>query len=407
MAEITLSKIEISNYRSCVSTKFEPNKNLSVLIGRNGSGKTNILSAIQLLGGLLHTRASLYYKNTESNAFLSDSELKATFHYNGNPIIYEAQISITNNDRNEDEIISSRESWYLHSITGRRKKIRVPLNILHDYASSRRHLFEPLKNFLESNYPHANSSEVFQTLLEIKDFVKSISYYSASVFTNPSNCPISFEVESEMGARRGISISGHKKFLYDLYTSYKSKTSNYEQFIDIIGQNGLNLVDEIKFQEIETSSATYKVAIGGRLISKEKKNNIIIPNFHISDNSLSPSQLSEGTFRILALIFYIITDKSKIMLIEEPEVCIHHGLLSSIIQLIQSLSSEKQIIVSTHSDQLLDQLELNKVFRVTKSNEGTEVSTLKNSLSPEELAELKSYLRDVGGLGEYWKHGDL
>lgn len=95
------------------------------------------------------------------------------------------------------------------------------------------------------------------------------------------------------------------------------------------------------------------------------------------------------------------------MLIEEPEVCIHHGLLSSIIQLIQSLSSEKQIIVSTHSDQLLDQLELNKVFRVTKTNEGTEVSTLKNSLSPEELAELKSYLRDVGGLGEYWKHGDL
>ncbi|HEP9524617.1 TPA: AAA family ATPase, partial [Pseudomonas aeruginosa] len=144
-----------------------------------------------------------------------------------------------------------------------------------------------------------------------------------------------------------------------------------------------------------------------RLISKEKKNNIIIPNFHISENSLSPSQLSEGTFRILALIFYIITDKSKIMLIEEPEVCIHHGLLSSIIQLIQSLSSEKQIIVSTHSDQLLDQLELNKVFRVTKTNEGTEVSTLKNSLSPEELAELKSYLRDVGGLGEYWKHGDL
>jgi len=44
---------------------------------------------------------------------------------------------------------------------------------------------------------------------------------------------------------------------------------------------------------------------------------------------------------------------------------------------------------------------------LSTSNEGTEVSTLKNSLSPEELAELKSYLRDVGGLGEYWKHGDL
>lgn len=406
MPEISISSFEIKNYRSCVSTKFEPNKELSVLIGRNGSGKTNILSAIQLLVGLMHSRSS-YYRRTENNSFLSDSEIKVVFIYDGKPITYEATISITNNDRNEDEIIRSRESWYLYSITGRRKKIGVPLSILSDFSIARNELLTPLSSFIRSQYPDVSSADVIDVLVNIKDFISSISYYSASVFTNPANCPISFEVESELGARRGISISGHKKFLYDLYSSYKSKSASYEQFIDLVGRDGLGLVDEIKFQEIETSSATYKVAVGGRVISKEKKNNIIIPNFQIFGNSLSPSQLSEGTFRTLALIFYIVTDSSKLMLIEEPEVCIHHGLLSSIIELIKTLSHDKQIIVSTHSDQLLDQLLIDSVFRVVKSEEGTSVSALKKSLSPEELAELKSYLRDVGGLGEYWKHGDL
>jgi len=96
------------------------------------------------------------------------------------------------------------------------------------------------------------------------------------------------------------------------------------------------------------------------------------------------------------------------MIIEEPEVCVHTGLLNSIIELIKVYSKEKQIIISTHSDSVLDQLDLENVYTVRRtSDEGTVVKSLVKSLRGTDLLALKEYLETEGSLGEYWKHGDL
>ncbi len=55
------------------------------------------------------------------------------------------------------------------------------------------------------------------------------------------------------------------------------------------------------------------------------------------------------------------------MILEEPEVCIHHGLLDSILDLILESSEKKQIIISTHSDFVLDKLDPENVFMVTNN----------------------------------------
>ena len=159
---------------------------------------------------------------------------------------------------------------------------------------------------------------------------------------------------------------------------------------------------------MQTSSIEYSVRSGGNVFQKKKEKILVIPQFHIGKNALSPNQLSEGTFKTITLLFYLITETSKILMIEEPEVCVHHGLLSSIVELIKLYSRNKQILISTHSDFLLDEVQPENVYRVSNTPEsGTTISHITKSMSSSELKALHEYLQKEGNLGEYWRHGGI
>ncbi|MDR7296214.1 ABC-type lipoprotein export system ATPase subunit [Pelomonas aquatica] len=404
-----ITNISIKNYRSCISTAFTPNSELTVLIGPNGSGKTNVLSAIRLLPALMSIRPRhLVSQELPGSA----SELRVAFDVDGISVIYAAKIQIVTNEKNQDEILTSNESWYMPAVTGRRRRIGVPSSFLADLfqevSSSHWQGTKRRSHFSEFLLGNGITTEALPILEKIIRHISRISYYSASQFTNPGSSPISFEVEGEDKRRIGISITGHKRFLFDLYQERRSKSKNYDQYAQLVGPDGINLVEAIDFNEIQTSSSNYSVMTGGKVLKKEKTNLLVVPSFKIAGNVLSPSQLSEGTFKTLALILYLVTDRSSILMIEEPEVCVHHGLLSSIIELISIYAKEKQIFISTHSDSVLDKVGIENVFQVRRSKDrGTEVSSIHKRMKARELSALKSYLLNEGSLGEYWKHGDL
>jgi predicted ATPase len=168
------------------------------------------------------------------------------------------------------------------------------------------------------------------------------------------------------------------------------------------------LVDKITFREIRTSSTEYSVQVGGKIERRRAEKVLVIPQFRRGKNILSPNQLSEGTFKTLALLFYIITEESTALLLEEPEVCVHQGLLSSILELIKKYSMEKQMIVSTHSDYVLDHVKPENVLSVKADPvDGTVVRHLRKTMSKKEYEALRYYLGHEGNLGEYWREGGL
>ena len=149
-----------------------------------------------------------------------------------------------------------------------------------------------------------------------------------------------------------------------------------------------------------------EVKSGGKIKKIEKNRQLIIPQILIDKVELSPNQLSEGTFKTMALAFYLITDENELILIEEPEVCVHHGLLDSIVSLIVSQSNRKQILISTHSDFVLDRLKPENLIIVKKEGvSGTIAKPLSAYLSKNEFKALRNYLSETGNLGEYWKEG--
>lgn len=416
-----LERINIRNYRSCTDTEIYLQPDLSVFIGPNGSGKTTLLTACLLLRKLTEMRGNSL---DESEMITDESQIDALFTINDQKIELRTEVELSTDETNKDVILGSHESWRIINNHDQFKSFELPLWAINQLGGSVQsslknknfiwrsliHLTNDTKNHLEDKIYPTQPDWLDEYLSDIKDlvrFISNIKYYSASQFTNPSTCPISIEIEQLEQKILSQFLIGHSKFLFDLYYEYKHRSnSNFDRFIDVIGKDGVGLIDDLEFKEIPVSSIDYTVRTGGRIRKETREKILIIPQFSIGNNKLSPNQLSEGTFKTITLLFYVMTDQSKMLLIEEPEVCVHHGLLSSIIDIIKTYSQKKQILMSTHSDFVIDQVELRSIYKIVRLKEkGTLALHLEKSLPAVALNALKEYLETEGNLGEYWRHG--
>jgi hypothetical protein len=372
------------------------------------------LNALLLLRKLTEWDEYPHIQEYGEDASIAKSKLKVFFNISGKKAILNAVIQADTDKNNNDVVINYSSKWYMKDFTRSTKRLKIPLHRSRYYHSVGVYplKFRPFRGYYkfmtipESERRLLASGE--RAVLKVKNFVSDMRYYGASQFTNPGNCPVSFEIEKEESRSRILRLYGHTKFLSDLYSEYKKESHGYQQFLDIIGPNGMGLIDDIDFKDIVISFVDYKVKSGGRIKKMRRERMLIIPKFTVGKHKLSPNQLSEGTFKTITLLFYLMTEASSLLLIEEPEVCVHHGLLSSIIELIKTYSRKKQIVLSTHSDFVLDRVRPENVYKVSSTPEkGTKITHISKSMSKRELAALKKYLESEGNLGEYWKHGAL
>jgi energy-coupling factor transporter ATP-binding protein EcfA2 len=98
-------------------------------------------------------------------------------------------------------------------------------------------------------------------------------------------------------------------------------------------------------------------------------------------------QFSDGTLRLLGLLWSVL-DGAGPLLLEEPELNLHPGIVRQLPQMLQRVQrqSERQIILSTHSPDLLadEGIEPAEVLLLRLTNEGTRVepATAINEVEP-------------------------
>ena len=436
---VRLESISIEGYRSCKHTEFAPHPQLSALIGINGAGKTNVLSAIRSLAQF-DSRRNRYFQNSVNHdttnvpapQLVSWFLLKTENEGRDRRVGLRVALITAGSGSSADEVVDTKEEWNFSELVPDdfrdTKWLLVPPFLQEGFEagaqfgeSIRRHRVNlgdrEVAISLAASLPGSDTTAL-QKLIEnklaltaiklINGWRRTITYYSASQFTDPSRCPTNFELTADRRleyAYRGV--SPHLQFLFDMYTLRANSKERYDEYEEFVSRKHLGLISRISWRDVKLSSHTAEVGSGGKFKKQKVHKTLVIPTVHIGHSHVSFSQVSEGTLRTLALMFYVMTTSSKCLLIEEPEVCIHHGLLTRIMDTIKSYSVTKQVIVSTHSDQVIDRMTPDNVFVVEHAAAGTKVKPLALWAGKKGTQALHSYLDESGTLGEYWRSGGL
>lgn len=121
-----------------------------------------------------------------------------------------------------------------------------------------------------------------------------------------------------------------------------------------------------------------------------------------SDQYFDASSLSDGTLRFIALATLFLQPKQylpSVILVDEPELGLHPYAIEMLASLIRHASESTQVIASTQSSLLLDHFDPEDVLVANRVNGGTQIARL-------EPSHLKDWLEDYS-LGQLWEKNEF
>lgn len=124
--------------------------------------------------------------------------------------------------------------------------------------------------------------------------------------------------------------------------------------------------------------------------------------FHESGMTIPATRLSDGTLRYLCLLAILCHPAPPpLICIEEPELGLHPDVLPTIAELLKEAASRTQLIITTHSDVLVDAFtdQPDAILVAEKTAAGTTLTRL-------DAEKLKPWLENYR-LGQLWTRGDI
>ena len=113
--------------------------------------------------------------------------------------------------------------------------------------------------------------------------------------------------------------------------------------------------------------------------------------------------MSDGTLRALGLLLAVYQlGRPKVVMIEEPEATIHPAVTQLIVQVLEDAAQERQVLLTTHSPDILDYKELNdtQIRVVTMESNAT-------SIAPVSKEGRKAIRERLYTPGELFRSGEL
>jgi len=387
---IFLDKVHLKGYKSIEDLSIDIQKGLNILIGKNGSGKSNFMEflfhAIDYVrnNNLPYKYAKLELVSDDEHSFIVELEK-------------EIQTKLVKKDF--DGIVKVSEKISIDNNIVFNNAIDEDFTLSFEFNNSVMRYWGTLKNlFLNLGYQY-----VFPLYIKY-DLPNDLACISA-----PGSLKINLEEEFGIWEKTQtlsfiMDIFWRLESIYDESIAIKEmvKTDFYNQ---LQLQLQKSIVENLKlYSPIEDIRFNNNVNV----YNAEKK--LIIENikldFKVNGNWLPWSQLSDGTKRL----FYIIAEVTSgygLILIEEPELGIHPHQFHLLMNFLKEQSENKQIIISTHAPKALDHLTQNELNNIILTCYDPKKGTQMRHLTANEVKKAKLYLKEFGFFSDYWLMSDL
>ena len=122
-------------------------------------------------------------------------------------------------------------------------------------------------------------------------------------------------------------------------------------------------------------------------VSVTTAGSFLVPKFRFGSSEkgsvkreFDPVQLSDGTLRIYGILLSLYqTPPPQLLVIEEPEQTVHPGVLAMLAEAFKEVSDKTQIVITTHSPQLVEHFEPENIRVVTMIDGMTCISGIKKT----------------------------
>ncbi len=394
-----IKKLHLENYKSLKIVDFELNEGVNIFIGKNNSGKSNLIDSLLFLSALMESNVNnaisnyggykelVFGKVTQSKMTfkiwfaLSQNDISTWYSNLG----LEPEISFDEFKKRVSEEVSYQIAIEERRVFQEEIEIKLNGNAL-SYAEGKieqgmytHHALHSFKDYIlngNQQYDQTGGSSAGTPLLVIthspirpEENLNRMLYKFIKSFTPMSavrNSPIQLSVKGT--SKLNPDASNLPQVLNSIASSNRKLFEKIMNSTEMI----VHEIQEIRAPVIEGTNNTYVATVEKSFESEE----------------FAWKHIASGTKEILYLVTLLhTTPKGNFLMVEEPEIHLHSDAIWKLLSLIETVckSDDKQVLITTHSPTLVDQLPFDKIYAVTKEAGQTVVIPLKNQKRVENM----------------------
>jgi len=118
---------------------------------------------------------------------------------------------------------------------------------------------------------------------------------------------------------------------------------------------------------------------------------------YTKSRDLPASSLSDGTIAIFAMIIALYFEEKPFIIIEEPTSHIHPFLVARLMRMMKEASQKKQVMITTHSTEVVKHAVLDDILLISRDNEGYSIIS-----RPGDKEEVRTFLANEIGIEELY-----